>query len=159
MFGAIRRWFDPTELRKVGTPPDYRFSLANERTFLAWIRTALALAAGGLAAVTILDDFPGEEALGIGLLALSVATAWTSYRRWALTETAIRVDEPLPESKLPLVLAGGVALIVVAAAVLVAIGAAAWYATRPDTDEGAAEAPTEQVVDLDIALVRSAELL
>jgi hypothetical protein len=29
--------------------PDYRFTFANERTFLAWIRTALALIAGGVA--------------------------------------------------------------------------------------------------------------
>lgn len=29
--------------RREGRDPDYRFSLANERTFLAWIRTALAL--------------------------------------------------------------------------------------------------------------------
>ena len=32
-----------------GTEPDPRFTLANERTFLAWIRTALALIAGGVA--------------------------------------------------------------------------------------------------------------
>jgi putative membrane protein len=34
--------------RHEGTEPDYRFTLANERTFLAWIRTALALLAGGV---------------------------------------------------------------------------------------------------------------
>jgi putative membrane protein len=36
--------------------PDYRFSLANERTFLAWIRTALALVAGGVAAAKALTS-------------------------------------------------------------------------------------------------------
>jgi putative membrane protein len=113
----------PPDPRGQGTDPDYRFSLANERTFLAWIRTSLALAAGGLGAASLLDDFPGEEVLGIGLLLLSFVTASMSYRRWALTEMAIRVDEPLPESKLPLLLAGGVALIVVASAVLVAVNA------------------------------------
>ncbi|WP_283215114.1 DUF202 domain-containing protein [Pseudofrankia sp. DC12] len=41
----------------VGTDPDYRFSLANERTFLAWIRTALALLAGGIAVVQIVPSF------------------------------------------------------------------------------------------------------
>ena len=30
-----------------GEEPDYRFTLANERTFLAWVRTALGLLAGG----------------------------------------------------------------------------------------------------------------
>lgn len=112
-----RPWF-PGDPRRVGADPDYRFTLANERTFLAWVRTALALAAGGLGAVTILDDFPGEEVLGIGLLTLSVLTAWTSYRRWALNERAMRLDEPLPPSRLPLLMAIGVALVALAAAVL-----------------------------------------
>lgn len=113
----------PPDPRAHGIDPDYRFSLANERTFLAWIRTSLALAAGGLGAASLLDDFPGEEILGIGLLLLSFVTAAMSYRRWALAETAIRLDEPLPDSKLPVLLAGGVALIVIASAVLVAVNA------------------------------------
>jgi uncharacterized membrane protein YidH (DUF202 family) len=48
-----REWFDPDALRRVGSTPDYRFSLANERTFLAWVRTGLALIAGGLAVLVI----------------------------------------------------------------------------------------------------------
>jgi len=108
----------PSDPRSFGEDPDYRFTLANERTFLAWIRTALALAAGGLAAVTILDDFPGEEVLGISLLALSFLTAFTSYRRWALNERAMRLNEPLPPSRLPILMTTGVALVGVAAAVM-----------------------------------------
>lgn len=113
----------PGDPRQVGEDPDYRFSLANERTFLAWIRTSLALAAGGLGAVTILDDFPGEELLGIGLLALSFLTAATAYRRWALNERAMRLDEPLPPSRLPMAMAIGVAAVAVIAAVLFVIDA------------------------------------
>ncbi len=30
-------------ISRLGEAPDYRFSLANERTFLAWIRTASGL--------------------------------------------------------------------------------------------------------------------
>jgi putative membrane protein len=112
-----REWF-PRDPRSVGEDPDYRFTLANERTFLAWIRTALALAAGGLGAVTILNDFPGEEVLGISLLTLSMLTALTSYRRWALNERAMRLDEPLPPSRLPLAMAIGVAVVAITAAVL-----------------------------------------
>lgn len=119
----MRDRFFPADPRSVGDDPDYRFTLANERTFLAWIRTALALAAGGLAAVTILDGFTGEEFLGIGLLALSFATAATSYRRWALNERAMRLDQPLPSSRLPLLMALGVALVAIIAAVLFAIDA------------------------------------
>lgn len=115
-----REWF-PGDPRDVGTDPDYRFTLANERTFLAWVRTALALAAGGLAAVTILDDFPGEEWLGVGLLALSFITAATAYRRWALNERAMRLDEPLPPSRLPMMMAVFVAAVSIAAAILMAI--------------------------------------
>ena len=113
----------PPNPRGQGTDPDYRFSLANERTFLAWIRTALALAAGGLGAASLLDEFPGEGVLGVGLLILSFATAALSYRRWALNETAIRRDEPLPPSPLPLVLTVGVTLIVVTSAILIAVNA------------------------------------
>ena len=120
----------PADPRSVGKDPDYRFTLANERTFLAWIRTALALAAGGLGAVTILDEFPGEEALGIGLLALSFLTAATAYRRWALTDDGegpdvgvMRLDEPLPPSRLPMLMAIGVAVVSVAAAILFVVDA------------------------------------
>ena len=113
----------PPDPRRQGADPDYRFTLANERTFLAWVRTSLGLAAGGLGAASLLDDFDGGEVLGIGLLVLSFVTAAASYRRWALSETAMRLNEPLPEARLPLVLAVGVAVIVVAAAVLVAVNA------------------------------------
>ena len=118
---ADRNRIFPGDPRSVGTDPDYRFTLANERTFLAWIRTALALAAGGLASVTVLDDFRGEEVLGIGLLALSFLTALTSYRRWANNERAMRLGTPLPSSRLPLIMSIAVSVVGVVAAVLVAI--------------------------------------
>ena len=69
----------------------------------------------------MLDDFPGEEALGIGLLALSFLTALTSYRRWANNERAMRLGIPLPASRLPLIMSVAVAVVGVLAAVLVAI--------------------------------------
>jgi putative membrane protein len=122
-FRRSARHLVPPDPRTSGVDPDYRFTLANERTFLAWIRTSLALAAGGLGAASLLDDFPGEELLGLGLLVLSFITASMSYRRWALSETAIRQEQPLPRSSLPLVLAIGVAIVVVASAVLVAVNA------------------------------------
>lgn len=108
----------PPDPRRVGQEPDYRFSFANERTFLAWIRTALALTAGGLGALQLLPPFFGREALGIFLLGLGVVTSGTSYHRWALKEQALRTGAPLPASRLPWMLAMGVAL---AAAVAVAL--------------------------------------
>ena len=88
-----------------GSEPDPRFTLANERTFLAWIRTALALAAGGLAVVHLMPDLWGREPLGISLMGLSLITAVSSYRRWVLLETAIRGGSTLPASRMPAVLA------------------------------------------------------
>lgn len=108
--------------RQVGSDPDYRFSLANERTFLAWIRTSLALGAGGLGAINLIDNFYGQEAIGLTLLALSFVTAATAYGRWAKNERAIRLGEPLPWSWLPPFVAFGTAILGVAAAVLFVMG-------------------------------------
>jgi len=111
----------PPDPRRVGTEPDYRFTLANERTFLAWIRTALALVAGGLAAVSLLDGFWGGEALGILLLVLSFATAASAYRRWASNERSMRLNEPLPTSRLPMMMAVGTAVVAIVAAVVLVV--------------------------------------
>jgi putative membrane protein len=114
---ARANWF-PRDPRTVGDDPDYRFSLANERTLLAWIRTALGLMAGGLGAITILRDLYGSEVLGIVLLVLSFVTSASSYRRWALNERAMRLAQPLPVSRLPQFLTVGVALVGVISALL-----------------------------------------
>ncbi len=113
----FRRYF-PANPRSFGEEPDYRFTLANERTFLAWIRTALALAAGGLGSISLLaDEFAGAEAVGILLLALSFLTAGAAYRRWARAETSMRLGRPLPPSRLPILMAIGAAVVALAAAV------------------------------------------
>jgi putative membrane protein len=111
----------PPDPRRVGAEPDYRFTLANERTFLAWIRTALALAAGGLAAVSLLDDVALGETLGILLLTLSFATAASAYRRWALNERSMRLNEPLPRSRLPMLMAIGTAIVAVLASIILVV--------------------------------------
>jgi putative membrane protein len=108
----------PPDPRSVGEEPDYRFTLANERTFLAWIRTALALAAGGLGALHLIPDVYGSALLGITLLGLSLATAATSYRRWALNEISMRLGRPLPVSRLPQVMAVATTVVALTAAVL-----------------------------------------
>jgi putative membrane protein len=120
---TLRERVLPPDPRRVGSEPDYRFTLANERTFLAWIRTALALAAGGLAAVSLLDVALGET-LGILLLALSFVTAASAYRRWALNERSMRLNEPLPTSRLPMMMAVGTAVVAVVAAVILVVDGA-----------------------------------
>jgi putative membrane protein len=119
--GSWHRKVVPEDPRGVGDEPDYRFTLANERTFLAWIRTALALAAGGLGAVSLLPDVAGSELLGLALLLLSFLTAASAYRRWAYNERSMRLGEPLPPSRLPLVMALGTAIVASVAAVMFVI--------------------------------------
>src|SRR5262245_33426035 len=105
---VLRRWFDPSESGTIGTTPDYRFSLANERTFLAWIRTALALVGGGLAVAAFLPPllWPAvREAIAIALLALGAAVALRAVNHWAHAERAMRLGEPLPPSRFPALLA------------------------------------------------------
>ncbi|MET9298824.1 MULTISPECIES: YidH family protein [Micromonospora] len=124
MWESIKSWFDPRELRSVGTPPDYRFSLANERTFLAWLRTGLALVAGGLAAAQFLPPLRLahlREALAVALLLLGATVSIRAVDHWARTERAMRLNEELPASRFPAVLALVVAVgaLLLVAAVLV----------------------------------------
>lgn len=104
--------------------PDYRFTLANERTFLAYIRTALALDAAGLAVAQFVRG-SGREGLSVGLGALltllGALVAVISYLRWAANRRAMRSGEPLPSVRAPLALTVGLGLASVAAFVLVVL--------------------------------------
>jgi putative membrane protein len=120
VFATVRRWFDPHEVREVGSTPDYRFSLANERTFLAWIRTGLALLGGGLAIAGFLPPLHVpylREGLALALIALGGLIALRAVDHWSRCERAMRLGQPLPASRFPAVLAlavglGAVALLV-----------------------------------------------
>jgi putative membrane protein len=110
------------DLRSIGRDPDPRFTLANERTFLAWNRTAIALIGGGLAAGQLLDFDSRVARLLVALppIALGLVLALTSYRRWEANERALRLDEPLPGSGPPWLLSAGIAVVgLVVLAVLV----------------------------------------
>ena len=105
--------------------PDVRFTYANERTFLAWNRTALALVATGVAATQLLPAFDiefGRRLLGLPLIAMGALVAFASYRRWMANERAMRRNEPLPPSSLPRILAFGIAVIAALAIVLALFG-------------------------------------
>jgi putative membrane protein len=113
VIGDLRQWFDPEKADRAGEMPDYRFSLANERTFLAWIRTALALIAGGLACAQFLPPLPIthlREIIAVALLVLGAVVALRAVDHWARTERAMRLKQDLPGSKFPAVLALVVAL-------------------------------------------------
>jgi putative membrane protein len=108
-----------------GQEPDVRFTYANERTFLAWNRTALALIATGVAATQLLPALDiefGRRLLGLPLIVMGGALAVVSYQRWQANQRAMRLGEPLPRSPLPLVLAVGIAAIAAVAIVLAAFG-------------------------------------
>jgi putative membrane protein len=112
-------------LRDVGEDPDPRFTFANERTFLAWNRTALALIGGGLAAGQLLDFDSEVVRLLISLppIALGGVLAVTSYRRWEANERAMRLREPLPVIGPPRFVPPAIALLALVIAVLVVVGA------------------------------------
>lgn len=107
------------------TDPDYRFTLANERTFLAWIRTSLGLVAGGVAVHQLVPGLANETArtlLATLCIALATLLAAASYPRWWRVQRAMRRGEPLPRSPLLPVVSVVVLVITLVAAILVVAG-------------------------------------
>lgn len=113
-----------SRLESIGTDPDYRFTLANERTFLAWIRTSLALIAGGVAVVQLAPSL-GERwirvVLGAVLIVLALVLAGASHRRWYVNERAMRLQQSLRPTPLTRILAYGVSAIAVAVVVVLLV--------------------------------------
>ena len=105
--------------------PDPRFTFANERTFLAWQRTALALIGGGIVVTQILPPFDlpgGRGILGLPLIAMGGLIAFGSYGRWAANQRALRRGEPLPGNWLNQVLGVVVGVAAIIAAVVAIVG-------------------------------------
>ena len=97
-----------------GVEPDYRFTLANERTFLAWERTALGLLAAAVAVVQLVPELSiagARHVLGAVLALLAILTAGMGILRWEQVDRAMRRDLPLPRHPTPVYL--GIGLVVV----------------------------------------------
>jgi putative membrane protein len=125
---ARRRWLaspgrQERRLEHTGTDPDPRFTLANERTFLAWNRTALALIAAGLAAAQFLHfNLHGLRLIiAVPLIVLGAVLALASFLQWEDTERAMRLGEPLRYSWMPRVLTGGIVVIAALGAILAVV--------------------------------------
>jgi putative membrane protein len=108
-------------VRAVGTDPDPRFTLANERTFLAWMRTTLGLVGIGLGVGALL---PGPSTplrlLGAAWVVLGVALAGRSLVRWYVVERAMRQGQAFPLSRSIPVAAVGLGVLAVATVVVMA---------------------------------------
>lgn len=99
----------PGSDRPEGVDPDYRFSLANERTFLSWVRTALALIVAGLALTQlpeISDDTWRRVLIGVPPVVAAIWLAAHALRDWSRAEDAMRHGQPIPlgtRPRLPIV--------------------------------------------------------
>lgn len=111
----------PRGVYDVGREPDPLYSLANERTYLAWLRLAITLLAGAVAIDRLFLDRPwwGTELLALALVAIAVATCALGVRRWWVTERALRQRQPLPGFGAPLL--GIIAVLLAAAGVVVIV--------------------------------------
>jgi putative membrane protein len=100
---------------KEGKEPDARFTMANERTFLAWARTSLALVVGGLAVAQLLPPFPrvpwGRSVIATPLILLGAVLSALSYVEWRANQRALSLGLPLGRSRLPRILAFTVTVI------------------------------------------------
>ncbi len=108
-----RGWFS-SRLLSEGQEPDPRFTLANERTFLAWIRTALALLASGIAVDMFTVDIftPGtRRIMAVALIMLALLISMPAFYRWLNVERAMRNKRPLPFPALAPALSIGISLI------------------------------------------------
>src|ERR1700758_3317082 len=116
-----------TAADKEGKEPDPRFTFANERTFLAWSRTALALVVAGLGIVQLLPPFPGvpigRHLLGVPLILLGAVLAIVACGEWVGTQRALPRGDPLPRSVMPWVLAATIAGMAIISAVVLLVSA------------------------------------
>lgn len=112
-------------ISRADTEPDARFTFANERTFLAWNRTALALVVAGLAIAQLLPPFHGvpwgRHVLAVPLIVLGATLSAVSYVESRRNQRALRRGLPLPRSPLPRILAASITTMALVAAALTLI--------------------------------------
>ena len=112
------------ELVEQGTAPDPRVTFANERTFLAWIRTSLALIAGGLGVDAFADDLApwSRTTLACVLVTVGGLLGASAFQRWRRAELALRRREPLPPSRSPQIVSLALAAVAIGVLGLIVFG-------------------------------------
>ena len=114
---ADRRW--PRRVYRAGSEPDPRFTLANERTFLAWLRTTLGLMVAAAAVKAFGTE--GSQWTAAVLAVLAVVVAAEAFPRWSRNERALRLRLPLPSTPVAVLSAAAVVAAGVTTAVVVLI--------------------------------------
>ena len=107
-----------------GEEPDPRWSLANERTLLAYTRTALAFLVAGLAIAashTAADTPAWLAAAGLPLMAAAGLIANAGRDRFIEAQRALRSGEPLTAPRAASLISRGLAALTVVAIVLAAL--------------------------------------
>lgn len=115
---------DP-DWRREGNDPDYRFSLANERTFLAWVRTSLALLAASVGLVQLAPDLGASwirRTVSVVLAATGLLVGVMAYRHWKANEAAMRSGRPLPHTQILALLGAVLGVAGLALVLLVILG-------------------------------------
>ena len=115
--------------RQEGEEPDYRFTLANERTFLAWIRTALGVLASGVLLhqfATKLEPSNLVSLIASVLCLLAAFLSFLAYRHWKANEIAMRHKVALPQTKSMEIVATVILGVCVAFGALL-LGATLWH--------------------------------
>lgn len=107
-----RRSRFPASVYGGGEDPDPRFSLANERTFLAWISTGLALVSVGVGLEALAGGLQPllRRAAAIVLILTGIAAPVQAWLGWTSVERALRTQRPLPAPRLAPWLTGAVCL-------------------------------------------------
>ncbi len=103
------------------TSHDIRFSLANERTFLAYERTAVGLVAAALAVFHLIDPSWHQQLLGLLLVSSAVIAAAGGWLRYRQADRAIREGRDLPLSNTVHLMAAAVLMVIVAAGISVVL--------------------------------------
>lgn len=107
-----------------GGEPDYRVSLAAERTYLAYVRTSIALLAAGVAVVAVLPDAGHvglRRVVGLVLVVLGLLLVGTARKHLRDIDRAVRAGKPLPRNPADPMLVVGLAVAGALAVVLVLV--------------------------------------